>query len=114
MINSLSGSPLPKDVIQTYEKMRKVYEKLENASDERVQMEAILEVDDIEFVEHNLEHLVSNNLKNRDLWRTYLEYLSEHDIPVGWGESGNKTSGNGISCQENPGRARKLKILKRQ
>uniref|UniRef100_A0A914YA06 Uncharacterized protein n=1 Tax=Panagrolaimus superbus TaxID=310955 RepID=A0A914YA06_9BILA len=37
------------------------------------------EADDIEFVKHNIEHKLGNNLTNKKLWQLYIDYLRTVD-----------------------------------
>uniref|UniRef100_A0A914Q8X4 Uncharacterized protein n=1 Tax=Panagrolaimus davidi TaxID=227884 RepID=A0A914Q8X4_9BILA len=73
-----SSSMPPIKVVKMYQKMKALYAKIEMV-EENVEewMEALMEVGDSEFVEHNIEYRLGSDLSNKKLWKLYIQYLKE-------------------------------------
>uniref|UniRef100_A0A914P616 Uncharacterized protein n=1 Tax=Panagrolaimus davidi TaxID=227884 RepID=A0A914P616_9BILA len=67
---------IPKSVLQKVERMKFLYCKIK-AVEENVEewINALLEVEDKEFVEDNIEYRIGQDLTNKKLWKMYIEYL---------------------------------------
>uniref|UniRef100_A0A914PK98 Uncharacterized protein n=1 Tax=Panagrolaimus davidi TaxID=227884 RepID=A0A914PK98_9BILA len=78
--------PLDKALIEKYKKALKFYEKLkELENDNKKWFEYIQKWDDEEFIIHNIEFRIGQNLQNKGLWKLYIEYwrLKNPKIMVG-------------------------------
>uniref|UniRef100_A0AC34FI76 Uncharacterized protein n=1 Tax=Panagrolaimus sp. ES5 TaxID=591445 RepID=A0AC34FI76_9BILA len=75
-----SSSPAPKSLIEKVEKMETLYWKIKAVSGNLEKwIKTMAEANDIEFVKHNVEHKLGNNLTNKKLWRLYIDYLRKVD-----------------------------------
>uniref|UniRef100_A0A914PZB3 Uncharacterized protein n=1 Tax=Panagrolaimus davidi TaxID=227884 RepID=A0A914PZB3_9BILA len=68
----------PLKVVKMYQKMKALYAKIEMVKENVEEwLEALMEVGDSEFVEHNIEYRLGSDLSNKKLWKLYIEYLKE-------------------------------------
>uniref|UniRef100_A0AC35FCF4 Uncharacterized protein n=1 Tax=Panagrolaimus sp. PS1159 TaxID=55785 RepID=A0AC35FCF4_9BILA len=83
MLQEESDLPLSKEVILSYKKMKTIYEKIkENENDDKKWMNALIEAEDDEIVEHNVEYRLSENLTNKNLWKMYIQFWKQRDTKV--------------------------------
>uniref|UniRef100_A0AC35FBB3 Uncharacterized protein n=1 Tax=Panagrolaimus sp. PS1159 TaxID=55785 RepID=A0AC35FBB3_9BILA len=75
-----SSSPPPKSLIEKVERMEKLYWRIKAASGNLEKWIKIMaETNDAEFVKHNIEFKLGNDLTNKKLWRLYIDYLRKND-----------------------------------
>uniref|UniRef100_A0A914PXT4 F-box domain-containing protein n=1 Tax=Panagrolaimus davidi TaxID=227884 RepID=A0A914PXT4_9BILA len=68
------------EVYQKYQKMRKLYDKIQAAKNDIFQWFSLLkEADDEEFLCQNVEYRLGGDLHNFELWILYFEYLKEQN-----------------------------------
>uniref|UniRef100_A0A914Q699 Uncharacterized protein n=1 Tax=Panagrolaimus davidi TaxID=227884 RepID=A0A914Q699_9BILA len=72
---------LPHKIIKCNYDMRKLYEKIKAVEEnEEKWIKLMEEADDIEFVKHNIEYKLGQDLTNKKLWILYIKYLKEYDV----------------------------------
>uniref|UniRef100_A0AC34FD05 Uncharacterized protein n=1 Tax=Panagrolaimus sp. ES5 TaxID=591445 RepID=A0AC34FD05_9BILA len=72
---------LPPKVITRNFEMRKLYERIKLVEDnEEEWINTMIEADDNEFVKHNIEYKLSQDLTNKPLWHLYIKYLKQYDV----------------------------------
>uniref|UniRef100_A0A914R2U9 Uncharacterized protein n=1 Tax=Panagrolaimus davidi TaxID=227884 RepID=A0A914R2U9_9BILA len=75
-----ASSFIPLSVIRTYKRMKDLYTKIKSVEEnENEWFKALKEVEDGEFIEHNVEYRIGSDLTNKKLWKMYLEYLKENN-----------------------------------
>uniref|UniRef100_A0A914YMK4 Uncharacterized protein n=1 Tax=Panagrolaimus superbus TaxID=310955 RepID=A0A914YMK4_9BILA len=74
-----SSSMPPQKVVKLYQKMKALFAKIEaiDKNDDEKWIKTLLEVEDNEFVEHNIEYRIGTNLTNKKLWKLYIQYLKD-------------------------------------
>uniref|UniRef100_A0A914QL50 Uncharacterized protein n=1 Tax=Panagrolaimus davidi TaxID=227884 RepID=A0A914QL50_9BILA len=63
--------------------MKILYDKIISVEDNSEEwFKALLEVDDVEFVKHNVEYRLGENLNDKILWKLYINFLKEYDFEL--------------------------------
>uniref|UniRef100_A0A914Q621 Uncharacterized protein n=1 Tax=Panagrolaimus davidi TaxID=227884 RepID=A0A914Q621_9BILA len=73
-------SPPSKSLIEKIERMEKLYWRIKAASGNLEKwIKIMVGTNDAEFVKHNIEQKLGNDLTNKKLWRLYIDYLRKND-----------------------------------
>uniref|UniRef100_A0A914QT47 F-box domain-containing protein n=1 Tax=Panagrolaimus davidi TaxID=227884 RepID=A0A914QT47_9BILA len=74
------ASFIPISIVRSYEKMKSLYSKIKLVEENEDEwFKALKEVEDGEFIEHNIEYRIGSDLTNKKLWKMYIEYLKKNN-----------------------------------